>query len=118
MSQFGSLDELLRLAKETGCFFCVDFAHIKARNNGMIDYKDIFNKIKKFKHIHSHFSGVEWSAKGERRHLITEERDLLPLLKQAIKRKNDITIINESPDPIGDSVKTKMLIEKLNKKHK
>jgi len=112
-SQFGDLDELLRMSKETGCFFCVDFAHIKARNNGMIDYKDIFNKINKFKHIHSHFSGIEWTAKGERRHSITEERDLLPLLKQAIKRKNDITIINESPDPVRDSVKTKRLIEKL-----
>ena len=112
-SQFGSLNELLRLSKETKCFFCVDFAHIKARNNGIINYDEIFDKIKKFKHIHSHFSGIEWTPKGERRHLITKERDIKELLKYIIKYKIDITIINESPDPIGDSVKTKKLIDKL-----
>ncbi len=117
-SQFGDLDELLKLKKEAGCSLCVDFAHLKARNNGVIDYDNVFDKLKDIKHIHSHFSGIEWTEKGERRHLLTKESDLLPLLKQIIKRKKDITIINESPDPIGDSVKTKRLIDRLMKKSK
>ena len=112
-SQFGDIDELLRLSKETGCSLCVDFAHLIARNNGVIDYDAVFDKLKGINHIHSHFSGIEWTAKGERRHLITEKKDLLPLLKQVIKRKKDITIINESPDPMGDSVKTLRLLNDL-----
>lgn len=112
-SQFGDLDELLRLSRETGCFLCVDFAHLRARYNGLIDYDSIFDKLKSISHIHSHFSGVEWTTKGERRHLITDKKDLLPLLKQVIKRKKDITIINESPDPIGDSVKTLRILQEI-----
>ncbi len=112
-SQFGDIDELLRLRKETGCHLTVDFAHIKARNNGKIDYKELFRKLKPVKHIHAHFSGIEYTAKGERRHLLTTKQDLLPLLKEIKKSKADITIINESPDPIGDSLKAKKLFANL-----
>ena len=103
-SQFGSLDELLRFAKEIKCSFCVDFAHLLARE-GKINYKDVFKKIKKFSHIHSHFSGIEFTSKGEKRHLLTSESKLRELLRW-IKRYNlSITIINESPQPYKDSVK-------------
>ncbi|MCK4521666.1 MAG: TIM barrel protein [Nanoarchaeota archaeon] len=112
-SQFGDLDELIKLKKETGCHLCVDFAHLKARYNGKIDYDEIMKKIKPLGHIHAHFSGIEWTAKGERRHLITEKKDIKELLGYLLKYKIDITIINESPDPLGDSVKTKRILEKL-----
>jgi deoxyribonuclease-4 len=112
-SQFGDLDELLKLKKETGCHLTVDFAHLKARNNGKIDYKEVFDKLKPVKHIHAHFSGIEFTEKGERKHLITSKQDLVPLLKEIKKRKADITIINESPDPIGDSLKAKKLASSL-----
>ncbi|MCX8194060.1 MAG: TIM barrel protein [Candidatus Pacearchaeota archaeon] len=103
-SQFGSIDELLKLAKETGCSFCIDFAHLEAREQ-KIDLKEIFDKIKKFKHIQSHFSGIEYTAKGERRHIVTPESKLRELLSY-IKRYNlSITIINESPFPWEDSIK-------------
>lgn len=110
---FGSLDETLALVKETKCHFTVDFAHLKARQQGKINYEEIFDKIKQFKHIHAHFSGIEFTAKGEKKHLLTTKQDLLPLLKEIIKRKTDITIINESPDPVGDTLKTKQLLESL-----
>ncbi|MBW1840094.1 MAG: TIM barrel protein [Deltaproteobacteria bacterium] len=35
-SVFGSLDETIRLVKETGCSICVDFAHLWARNRGRL----------------------------------------------------------------------------------
>lgn len=111
-SQFGDLDELLKLRKEVGCSLCVDFAHILARE-GKIDLEEVFNKLKLLKYIHSHFSGIEYTANGERRHLITEEKDIIPLAKEILKRKVDITIINESPDPIRDSLKTKKVFERL-----
>ena len=112
-TQYGSIPELLQLRKDTGCEITVDFAHQRARQQGKIDYAEIFNQIKSLKHIHSHFSGIAWTAKGERNHLITEKKDILPLAKEILKRKADITIINESPDPIGDAVKTKKIIGAL-----
>ena len=109
-SQFGSLEELLKLKKETGCEICVDFSHLLARD-GKIDYGKTLNRLKKVKHIHAHFSGIEYTDKGERRHIITEEKVIIPFVKELIKKKVDITIINESPDPIGDTLKTKKIAE-------
>ncbi|MDP1728743.1 MAG: TIM barrel protein, partial [archaeon] len=40
-SQFGDLDELLKLKKETGCHICVDFSHLRARYNGNINYDEV-----------------------------------------------------------------------------
>ena len=111
-SQFGSLDELFRLSKETNCSMCVDFAHILARNNE-INYSKVFAKLKQLKKIHAHFSGIEYTQKGERRHISTKKQVLIPLLEHVIKLKSDITIINESPDPIKDSLLTKKLLGKI-----
>ncbi len=124
-SAFGDLDELIRLAKETKCSLTIDFAHLKARTQGQMKYSEMLDRIldamKCFKHnfgskqthIHSHFSGIEWTEKGERRHLLTPENEIKDLLQEILKRKLDITIINESPDPIGDSWKMKELLEKI-----
>ena len=110
---FGSADEVLRLSKELGCDYCVDFAHIFARNLGKIDYDEVFNKIRN-NHIHAHFSGIEYTDKGEKNHNITTEK-IITELGEALKRNNikDITIINESPDDLNDSVKTKKVFEKI-----
>jgi deoxyribonuclease IV len=112
-TQFGSIPELLELRDSTGCEITIDFAHEKARRKGNIDYAEIFDQLKGMKHIHSHFSGIEWTDKGERNHKITEREDILPLAKEILKRKADITIINESPDPIGDAYKTKEIFNEL-----
>ncbi|MFH1460155.1 MAG: TIM barrel protein [Candidatus Omnitrophota bacterium] len=115
VTQFGSLDELLRMRQETGCDICVDFAHLLARD-GKIDYDQVFKKIKKLKHIHAHFSGIEFSAKGERKHLLTQEKDIHELAKHIIKNKVDITIINESPQPLKDAAKMVKIFSKVAKK--
>lgn len=111
-SQFGSLTELLKLRDEIKCDICVDFAHLHARN-GSINYLSIFDQLSGLRHIHSHFSGIEFSDKGERRHLIMEKSNFLPLAKEILKRKVDITIICESPVTWKDSLKMKEIIEKL-----
>jgi deoxyribonuclease-4 len=108
-SQFGDLDELIKLKKETKCHLCVDFSHLKARYNGVIDYDIVMKKLKDLGHIHAHFSGIEWTKKGERRHLLTETKDIKELFEYLKKYKIDVTIINESPDPFGDAVKMKKL---------
>lgn len=111
---FGTIDEILKLVKDTKCSLCIDFAHLKARNNGKINYDELFKKLKNFDYIHSHFSGIEYGPKGEKWHIITSE-SVLKELGSAIKKNHikNITIINESPDPLGDSIKTKSVFKKL-----
>ncbi len=109
-SQFGDLDELLQLIKETKCSICVDFAHLKARY-GKIDYDSVMKKIRHLKFVHCHFSGIEFSDKGERRHLMTKPKDIKKLLTYLKKYRINCMIINESPDPLGDTLKTKKILE-------
>jgi deoxyribonuclease-4 len=56
---FGSIEEISRLAKETGCGFCIDFAHILARDK-KVDYEKI-KKLFPQKEWHCHFSGIEYT---------------------------------------------------------
>lgn len=113
-SALGSLDETIRLAKETGCSLCVDFAHIYARNYGKIDYAEVLGKLKPLKpsHIHAHFSGIEYTSKGERNHLVMDHSpDFRPLAKEILARNLDITIISESPITFQDSLKMRRIFE-------
>ncbi len=101
---FGKEDEILKLVKDTKCFFTIDFAHLFARSNGKMSYKEMYEKIKDFDELHAHFSGIEYGEKGERNHKITPESELKKLLSILPKNKK-IVIINESPNPVEDSVK-------------
>ena len=109
-SQFGSLEELLRLKKETGCGITVDFSHLYARHQGIVDYGRILKKLpKKF---HAHFSGIEYGEKGEKKHVVTKKKFFESLAKQLIKRKLDVTLINESPQPYKDAAMMKRVLQK------
>jgi len=110
-SQFGSLQELLRLKKETGCGITVDFSHLYARRQGDIDYGRVLKQLpRKF---HAHFSGIEYGDKGERKHIRTTKKFFQPLALELIKHRVDVTIINESPKPYEDALMMKKLILKL-----
>ena len=109
-SQFGSLDEILQLMKDTKCHICVDFAHLKARYNGKINYDEVMNKIKNIKNLHAHFSGIEYTEKGERKHLLTQEKDIKELFHYLKEYNIGVNIINESPNPFGDAIKMKKLL--------
>ena len=122
-SQFGTLDEILKICDEVkGCRPIIDFAHIFARQGGKIDYSDVLDKMKKFKEIHTHFSGIEFTDKGEKRHLpiSTNQPDFKKLGKKLLNRgfegkERDIIIICESPLIEQDGLKMKKIIEKLEK---
>lgn len=97
---FGSIEEISRLHNETGCSFCIDFAHILAREK-----KADYSRIKELfpgKKWHCHFSGIVYGDKGEKNHRTTEEKDWKELLENLPKDK-EITIINESPTLVEDS---------------
>lgn len=99
---FGSIDEVSRLHKETGCSFCIDFAHILARYKDYL-FEKTFSEFKDSKELHIHFSGIEYNEKGERYHKKTPKEDLKKLISKLPKGKT-IIIINESPSPVEDSV--------------
>jgi deoxyribonuclease-4 len=116
VSQWGTLDEILKLSKEMGCSFCVDFAHLYARNRGVIDYVKVLDKIQEagHKHIQCHFSNINFGLKGELNHLdLNGKPPFEPLAKEILKRKLDATIICESPITWKDSLKMKRVFKKL-----
>jgi deoxyribonuclease-4 len=107
---FGSFEEIQRLVKETKCSFCLDFAHLKARQLGKVDFEEYIKQVKHFSHIHCHYSGIEWTDTGEKNHTnvnINEAKELFSLLD---KHKINCTIICESSDPFGDAVKMNKMI--------
>ncbi len=84
-AQFGSLEEILFLCREIdGLFPCIDFSHIHAREgkvNSYLEFYRILTKISKklgkesLSNLHIHISGVEYSTKGEIKHLNLKESD-------------------------------------------
>ena len=99
---FGSIEEISKLVKETGCSFCIDFAHILARYKSYL-IKETLSEFKDSKELHIHFSGIDYGEKGEKNHKKTPEKDLKKLISELPKNK-EITLINESPYPVEDSV--------------
>lgn len=99
---FGSVDEIHKLVVETGCDCCIDFAHILARYREYM-FEEVFEKFKDKKDFHIHFSGIEYGEKGEKKHIMTPSEDLKKLIEILPKNK-EITIINESPDPVAGAV--------------
>jgi len=107
---FGGVEEISNLSKETGCSFCIDFAHILAR------YKKVdYEKIKKLfpqKKWHCHFSGIEYGEKGEKNHLSLKKDDWKKLFKSLPKDK-EITLVCESPSRIEDCVEGLEVLDEI-----
>jgi len=108
---FGSVEEISSLVKDTGCAFCLDFAHILARDKS-VDYEKI-KKLFPQKNWHIHFSGIIYGEKGEKSHKKTETSDWKNLIKN-LQRDKEITIINESPDMIQDSIEGIKIYKNMN----
>ena len=80
VNQLGSLDEVLALCSvDKRILPCIDFGHLNARDGGVIKGKDDYLRIidrmaeslkdDRFMHFHSHFSKIEYTTGGEKRHL-------------------------------------------------
>ena len=112
LSQFGDIDELSEMHTKTKCAVCVDFAHMRAKYNGKIDFKHICDAMKKFsfRPLHLHMSGITWGPKGEKAHKLTPVDEIKEVLSWLKKYKFSVTMINESPDTFGDAVKTVKLL--------
>ena len=108
---FGSAEEIASLVEQTDCEFCIDFAHILAREK-KVDY-DLIKKLFPQKEWHVHFSGIDYGEKGEKHHKKTEKEDWQKLLSNLPKDKK-IVIINESPYPVEDSVLGLEILKNMN----
>lgn len=108
-SQLGSLDEIIEICSSFDHVEpTVDFAHVHARNNGCIkgkdDYSRIFTRLENelgLKTLHSHFTSIEYTDKGERKHHTLMEEDygpaLEPLMEVVAENGWNITLICETP---------------------
>jgi deoxyribonuclease-4 len=101
VNQLGTLEEVLTLCSfDERMIPCVDFGHLYARQQGEINYKDIFDKIEKYKTCHMHFSRQEYSAGGEKKHLTFADKqygpEFEPLLDEIAARGLEPFIVCES----------------------
>jgi deoxyribonuclease IV len=106
---FGSVEEISRLAKETGCGFCIDYAHILARDK-KVDYARV-EKAFPQKNWHVHFSGIVYTDKGEKHHIPTEKAAWKELITH-LPKDREIRIVCESPQMVEDSVDGLKIYEK------
>jgi len=120
---FGTLEEVVEVCREVeGCVPVVDWAHLYARAAGRLDYGKVFEALKGLglKHLHTHFTGVQFTVVGEGRGNEKEHRDLSsdsppfePLAREILRRRVEITIISESPVLERDSLKMKEVFRRL-----
>jgi deoxyribonuclease IV len=119
MSQFGTIDEILSICKgNKHCAPVIDWCHLFAKYQGKVDFKSVLSKVTDggFTRIHTHFSGVEFTDKGERRHITIGHRqpDFEEVAKVILKsRLEEINIISESPEMENDALIMKGILEGL-----
>ncbi len=116
ISQFGTLEEVLRISKEFDLYPTLDPAHLHARYQGKInstkEWNEMFDLYEKYlgkkalDHMHMHFSGIEYGPSGEKKHLPFQKsdakwEDFLQVLKD---RKIGGTLVCESPAMEDDTL--------------
>ncbi len=118
INQLGTLDEVIELCRIDPAFVpVVDFGHLNARECGGVfatsdDYMRVFDKIDRklgaeiATNLHCHFSKIEWTDKGEKKHLTFEDTvygpDFEPLIEAIVKNGLSPTIISESAGTQSD----------------
>ena len=118
INQLGTLDEVLELCRIDSAFVpVVDFGHLNARDLGGVfvtadDYLRVFDKIDHAlgadvaSNLHCHFSKIEWTGSGEKRHLTFEDEiygpGFEPLMETIYRNNLSPTIICESAGTQSD----------------
>jgi len=115
-SQFGTLDELLRISQEVEQVMpCIDFSHLHARSGKMNSYEEfsaILQDVEKalgrtgLENMHIHTSGIEYTDAGERSHLNLQSSDMnYKELMHALREfKVKGALICESPSIEADAL--------------
>lgn len=111
INQLGDLDEVLAFCAVDERFLpCVDFGHLNCRVQGALNSPDAFLAIldtienalggERMRHMHIHFSKIEYTAGGEKRHLTFEDTVFGPepahLIEALVRRDAAPVVICES----------------------
>lgn len=111
VNQLGTLDEVMALCElDERLIPCIDFGHLNARDMGGLktfdDYRHIFDTIEnrlgadRLKCFHSHFSKIEYTVGGEKRHLTFADNvfgpDFEPVIELVAAKNCSPVIICES----------------------
>lgn len=120
-NQLGHLNEVLELCQlDESLLPTIDFGHLHALHQGAIrsmdDYIAILDPIEKAlgsergKSFHAHFSRVEFTNAGEKKHHTYDDReygpDFEPLAELIIERELELVIISESRGKMARDAKT------------
>ena len=120
INQLGTLEEVIALCKlDERLLPCIDFGHLNARTLGGSNSKEAYEKIldtienelgqARLKEFHSHFSKIEYSQGGEKKHLTFEDRvygpDFEPLMELIYKKNLSPTFICESAGTQAEDAK-------------
>lgn len=120
INQLGTLDEVIELCRvDERIIPCIDFGHLNARTLGGLksysDFETVFDKIEnslgsdRLKTYHAHFSKIEYTSGGEKRHLTFSDTvfgpDYEPVVEITAKRNLGPTIICESAGTQAEDAK-------------
>lgn len=121
VNQLGTLNEVIALCElDERLIPCIDFGHLNARDLGFFktfsDYESVFKAIgdrlgeERLKNFHSHFSKIEWTAGGEKRHLTFADTvygpDFEPVMELTYKYGCNTRFICESDGTQAEDAKT------------
>lgn len=121
VNQLGTLDEVLELCLvDDRLIPCIDFGHLNARDLGVLKSKENFEKIflaikdklgtDRLKSFHSHFSKIEYTTGGEKRHLTFADTvygpNFEPVMELIHKYDCSPTIICESAGTQAEDART------------
>ena len=120
VNQLGTLDEVLALCEiDERLIPCIDFGHLNARDLGIFktfaDYEKVFTAIRdrlgeeRLQNFHSHFSKIEYTAGGEKRHLTFADTvygpDFEPVMELTYKYGCNTRFICESDGTQAEDAK-------------
>ncbi|MBQ6713997.1 MAG: TIM barrel protein [Clostridia bacterium] len=131
VNQLGTLNEVLALCSiDERLIPCIDFGHLNARDLGcfktLADYEKVFTEIEnklgldRLKTFHSHFSKIEYTAGGEKKHLTFEDTvfgpDYEPVMELTYKYGcSPIFICESDGTQAEDAKKMKEYYQKISK---
>ncbi len=130
-AQLGDLDEIIEIVNhgDKSIVPCIDFGHLNARDCGGIktkdDYRRIIDKLidkigfEKAEKIHVHFSKIEYTGKGEVRHLTFDDTKFGPEFEPLMEifkeyKMNPYVICESSGTQTRDSMLMKNYYNSLN----
>ncbi len=123
INQLGDLDEVLEFCKVDERFLpCIDFGHLNSRTQGGLNSREAFEAVLDRLHndlgaeraaaFHAHFSKIEYTKGGEKRHLTFEDTvfgpDPAPLMQLIRERGLTPTFICESDGTQAEDARTLM----------